>query len=224
LADCLRQFGGDYRAYEASMLDQPHGLRRYLLAQLGGFVSEARAFLDAIPGFTALRDRVRSMCGADVSFATIRRLIEMLVERSSGTITGSAAEGLSLEHALARLNAPASPTPRPSADAQAAGATPALETAHPDIGQEAAPRVVLRGRDKPPLVLGREKAPLTDAQYDVVEALLKAGNRGLSKDRLTERSGRADSLGALRRLQSSDPDWAAVIHFPGRPGGGYRIG
>jgi hypothetical protein len=89
---------------------------------------------------------------------------------------------------------------------------------------EERPRVVLRGRDESPLVLGKEKPPLTERQYNVIKALLDAGKHGLSKDKLDERSGHNEARKALRALRDSDADWAAVIHMPGKAGrGGYRI-
>jgi hypothetical protein len=86
------------------------------------------------------------------------------------------------------------------------------------------PRLELRGRDEGPIVLGKEKQPLTERQYNVVKALLDAGERGLSKDKLDEKSGHSEARKVLRALRRSDTDWAAVIHMPGKAGsGGYRI-
>ena len=68
-----------------------------------------------------------------------------------------------------------------------------------------------------------EKRPLTRPQYDVVKALLEAGEPGLSKDELDRKSKRGDARKILRRLADSDPDWEAVIRLPGRPGVRYRI-
>jgi hypothetical protein len=86
------------------------------------------------------------------------------------------------------------------------------------------PRVVLPGPGECPTVCGKEKTPLTLPQYDVVKALLEAGERGLSKDELDRKSKRGDARKILKRLAESDADWEAVIHFPGAPGRGYRIG
>lgn len=84
-------------------------------------------------------------------------------------------------------------------------------------------RVVLRGLSEGPIVCGKEKAPLTPAQYDVVKALLDAGDRGLSKDELDHKSDRGEARKILKRLADSDEDWKAVIPFPGKAGGRYRI-
>jgi hypothetical protein len=85
-----------------------------------------------------------------------------------------------------------------------------------------APAVVLNGPGKPPVVRRRKKDPLSTAQYDVVSALLAAGDGGLTKDKLEENSRHADARGILRRL-ARDPDWGAVISFPGKTGRRYRV-
>jgi hypothetical protein len=93
-----------------------------------------------------------------------------------------------------------------------------------DDAPGSSPRVVLRARDEGPIVLNREKRRLTYREYNVVKALLDAGERGLTKDELDKKSGHADSRKALRTLRNSDPDWAKVIQMPGQRGqGGYRI-
>ncbi len=83
---------------------------------------------------------------------------------------------------------------------------------------------MLNGRNQPPLVRGQSKRRLKPAQYEVVEVLLNAGAKGLTKDELEKQSKHGDARGILRRLADSDPDWKAVIHFAGITGGGYRIG
>jgi hypothetical protein len=119
---------------------------------------------------------------------------------------------------------PPEPEARP-APAPPVVTAPPSGVATPPTGRTAgAPRVVLRGPAEGPFVLGREKRPLTLAQYDVVKALLDAGERGLSKDELDRQSGHGDARKLLKRLAALDDDWQAVIHFPGKPGGGYRIG
>jgi len=85
--------------------------------------------------------------------------------------------------------------------------------------------VELHGRGEPPIVRGKRKeSPLTKGQYDVVGLLLTAGENGLTKDDLVTNSSHADARGILRRLADSDSDWRAVIKFPGKPWGRYRIG
>ncbi len=107
-----------------------------------------------------------------------------------------------------------------AAQAQMAKKVPNL----PDEGPHDDSPVVLRGPGECPTVRTVEKRPLTLAQYDVVKALLDAGERGLGKDELDRKSGHGDARKVLKRLAESDSDWEAVIHFPGRSGGGYRIG
>jgi hypothetical protein len=81
----------------------------------------------------------------------------------------------------------------------------------------------LSGPGKPPIVLGKKKPVLTPAQYNVVQALLLAGEGGLSKDELDKKSGHKEARKILKRLASSGADWASVIHFPRRKGMRYRI-
>ncbi len=121
------------------------------------------------------------------------------------------------------------PRQHPELEAQTAPAAPVVTAPHggaavPRTGRiEGAPRVVLGAPGERPLVLGREKRLLTLAQFDVVKALLDAGERGLSKDELDRQSKHGDARKTMKRLADSDPDWKAVLHFPGRTGGGYRI-
>jgi hypothetical protein len=86
------------------------------------------------------------------------------------------------------------------------------------------PAVILAGRTRQPVVRGTPKPVLRHAQYNVVKALLDAGETGLTLDQLAHQSGHADARGILKRLADSDPDWRSVIHFPGKAGGHYRIG
>lgn len=84
-------------------------------------------------------------------------------------------------------------------------------------------KVMLGNRAEQPIVQGKKKPQLTIAQYDVVTALLAAGERGLSKDQLAKKSKHGGARGVLGRLAESDMDWKDVIEFPRRTGGGYRI-
>jgi hypothetical protein len=84
--------------------------------------------------------------------------------------------------------------------------------------------VVLRGRTEGPIINGAEKPKLTNPQFNVVKALLEAGDKGLTKDELVTKSGHTDALGIVRRLADKDPDWKLAIQFAGIPGGRYRIG
>ncbi|MCI0463306.1 MAG: hypothetical protein L0Z62_40685 [Gemmataceae bacterium] len=120
------------------------------------------------------------------------------------------------------------PRQPPGSEARTAPPAPVVAAPHggaaPPPGRTAgAPRVVLRGPAERPLVLGREKPLLTRAQYNVIQALLDAGERGLSKDELDHKSGHGDARKILKRLADSDDGWQAVLPFPGKPGGGYRI-
>jgi hypothetical protein len=92
---------------------------------------------------------------------------------------------------------------------------------------ESGPTVEMTRLCEPVFVLGRKKR-LTQAQFNVVKALLEAGESGLSKDELecicdpgneTCHDGRK----ILNRLIKKDSDWARVIQKPGIKGRGYRI-
>jgi hypothetical protein len=83
--------------------------------------------------------------------------------------------------------------------------------------------IVLSGQGKPVKVKGKEKAALTDPQYNVLAALLAAGARGLNKDELVNESGHGDAVRILKRITEIDADWKAAIAIAGKTGGGYRI-
>lgn len=82
--------------------------------------------------------------------------------------------------------------------------------------------VRLFGPGTKPIVLGRQKKPLTGARYLVVKALLDAGEAGLSKAELETLCG--DAVNVLKRLADSDPDWKMVIKLAKKKGNRYRIG
>lgn len=84
------------------------------------------------------------------------------------------------------------------------------------------PPVVLNGQAKAPVVKGKPKPTLRHAQYNVVQALLRAGGGGLTKDQLVSQSGHSDAVNILKRL-ARDRDWATVIGLPGTSGKRYRI-
>jgi hypothetical protein len=92
-----------------------------------------------------------------------------------------------------------------------------------ETGVESGLPVILARPSEEPTVLGKTKPRLNQSRYNVVLALLKAGDEGLSKDSLIEKSGHEDAVGILKRLAESDLDWNAVIKLAGIPGGRYRI-
>jgi hypothetical protein len=85
------------------------------------------------------------------------------------------------------------------------------------------PLVELRGKDRNPLVVGQLVDKLSDAEYDVIDALVRAGEIGLSLRELETWSQRKDPTKALRRLKYSSPLWSCVIRFAARPRGRYRL-
>src|SRR5262249_44592170 len=58
---------------------------------------------------------------------------------------------------------------------------------------ESTPSVQLRGQGEEPIVLGKTKSKLTKPQYNVVKALLDAGETGFTKDELVTKSGHEDA-------------------------------
>ena len=93
----------------------------------------------------------------------------------------------------------------------------------PEEPAAAGPLVFPEKRADEPTVNGRRKKRLTNAQYDVLDVLIAAGDDGLSKDSLATESGHGDAHRVLQRLAESDPDWDSVILMAEKPGGRYRI-
>jgi hypothetical protein len=104
------------------------------------------------------------------------------------------------------------------------GHSPAASPSIPAAPLPQVPKVVLKGPGEPPVVLGAPRKELTQAQYDVVKALLAAGETGLTKDQLVEKSHHGDAVNILKRLAKSDPAWGNVIRLAGKVGRRYRIG
>jgi len=84
-------------------------------------------------------------------------------------------------------------------------------------------KVKLFGPGEQPEVNGKRKPTLTAARYDAVQALIEAGEAGLTKDQLDRQSGHTEARKLLKALANDDDDWKKVIRFPGTPGKGYRI-
>jgi hypothetical protein len=103
------------------------------------------------------------------------------------------------------------------------GPTPSRAASPARAATAAQPPVVLGTPDDRPIVLGKQKPLLSPATYDVVLALLNAGEEGLGKDDLDAKSRRTEARKYLKALAAKDADWKAVIHFPGRSWKRYRI-
>lgn len=84
--------------------------------------------------------------------------------------------------------------------------------------------VQLFGPGEQPRVRDKKKPILTKARYDVVAALIRAGEAGLHKDTLAEKSKHSEPQKRLYELVK-DQDWKSVICLPGKngQGKGYRI-
>ena len=105
------------------------------------------------------------------------------------------------------------------------GDEPAAEAETVEVPVPVAESALVRlfDRNDAPIVNENTKQKLTNAQYDVVLALLNADGRGLTKDDLDRLSGHGDARKILYRLVHADSDWAAAIPLPRKTGRGYRI-
>jgi hypothetical protein len=83
--------------------------------------------------------------------------------------------------------------------------------------------VQLFGPGEQPKVKGKLKPALTVERYNTVQALIQAGDKGLTKDKLDEKSGHTEARKALADMVKKDRDWKAVIVMPGETGKRYRI-
>jgi hypothetical protein len=196
-----------YRACSLQMETGPWYEQRRAYATREANLSDFIQTFQAVDDSDRFRSTLLTRYGTDLCVSVLNRLIADLVKEADGATTIGSAEKMTLGEVVARL---ATPQGKPAMQ------TP---TTVPANGQ----RVVLCGLGEGPFVCGVEKHLLTLAQYDVVNALLEAGERGLSKDELGRRSKHGDARNILKRLAKSDPDWQAVICFPGKTGGGYRI-
>jgi hypothetical protein len=86
-------------------------------------------------------------------------------------------------------------------------------------------RVQLFKRSAVPVAIvdGVDVNALTEPRYNVVQALLQAGEDGHTKDSWDVASGHTESRKIAKRLANKHPHWAAVLDFPGKTGGRYRI-
>jgi hypothetical protein len=102
----------------------------------------------------------------------------------------------------------------PAAGANGSGSTSTLAIHKP---------VVLGNEGTPVIVLGQTLPKLSSATYDVVKALVDAGDAGLSLSDLSKNSGHDGPHVFLKRLTERFAEWAQVIKFPGKPWGKYCI-
>jgi hypothetical protein len=122
-------------------------------------------------------------------------------------------------------DAPASEVPAiiPTEPQHTPGTEAPADPKSPPLSASRKPAVVLGNFGEKPVVDGKELDPLTVPQHNVIRALIDAGDKGLSKDKLATKSGHGDAHRILKRVAESDPAWASRIQLAGRPGGGYRI-
>lgn len=86
--------------------------------------------------------------------------------------------------------------------------------------------VQLFGSAEPPVIDGKQKAPLTASEYDVIRALIEAHNNGekLTMQKLLNRSRVGSARQVFYGMRKRDPDWHSVLHPSGSKRLGYRIG
>ena len=83
--------------------------------------------------------------------------------------------------------------------------------------------VVLHGKAKHCLVLGKKKPPLSDSEYAVVRALVNAFPKGIAPSDLEKIAG-VEAHETIARLRKKDSGWAEVILMPSRSRRvGYRL-
>jgi hypothetical protein len=103
LIEDLRRFGEYYHLTEAQISEENPFIAKSSRIRLAVRVSGDRARLLAIPGFTELREWVRSEWNEEVSFAVAQRIVDTLVQRSNGSLSADDAQSLTLVEAAARL-------------------------------------------------------------------------------------------------------------------------
>lgn len=81
--------------------------------------------------------------------------------------------------------------------------------------------VELFGVDKNPKVFGEEVEKLPRAKYPVIEALVGAGERGMSKSELEKVNGEA--IKYLRQIRKSNPLWEEAIEMAGIAWNRYKL-
>lgn len=89
--------------------------------------------------------------------------------------------------------------------------------------KEVIPRVKLNGQSEQPEVDGESVGVLTNARYNVVDALLKAGPDGLKKRDLVSKSGHSSAVNVLKGLAKVNKAWNAVVKLPGSTGKKYAL-
>jgi integrase len=84
--------------------------------------------------------------------------------------------------------------------------------------------IIRMGNPGEPVHVGKRRLPqVTQAQRAVIDALLDAGNAGLSMGVLKDKSGQGGAREILATLRQKHPVWKEVLPLPGRSWGHYRI-
>ena len=125
-----------------------------------------------------------------------------------------------LSNYLEIRSARAEPTPTRDGTAPAASGSksePAADKARSGVA------VLLSNQSEAPIVRGKVKPRLSVPRFNVVQALIAAGDKGLTGDELVNKSGHGGAVNTLKTLAKSDADWGAIILLPGGPGKRYRL-
>jgi hypothetical protein len=73
------------------------------------------------------------------------------------------------------------------------------------------------------VIVKGDELSLTTAGYDVIRVLVEAYPKTLTKDKLTEQSGRSDAVNTLKRLAKKPDALGRVIKLAGKKGSGYGL-
>lgn len=90
-----------------------------------------------------------------------------------------------------------------------------------EVARSPSGNVILYGRGYPPSVSGHLRKKLSNRQYDLIVALLKAGEEGLTKDFMESVVPSARRM--LTKLRRDDDHWRSAIQMAEETGQGYRI-
>lgn len=121
LLENMRRFGETYHQWVENIRRENPAVQRHSRIQLGAIVSGERDSLERVPGFTELRQLVRSLWDEEISFAVGRRIVDALVQRSNGSLSAGDAEGLTLAEAASKLTPAPDGTELPAPIERAAG-------------------------------------------------------------------------------------------------------
>lgn len=96
------------------------------------------------------------------------------------------------------------------------------EEGHPtEVARSPSGKVILYGPGYPPRVSGHLMKKLSNRRYDLIAALVEAGEDGLTKDCMESVVPSARRM--LKKLRHDDKHWRSAIQMAEETGQGYRI-